>query len=344
MPRVSIIVPVYNAERYLHECIDSILAQTFSDFELILVDDGSPDRCPLICDSYAVQDSRVRVIHQKNQGQSAARNHGVQQAAGEWICFVDSDDLLHPQMLQYLYSAATESGLMISMCENQEAICPSEDFYQPCDGTFSTVTMDEDTWVSLYDAERYPCWVIWAKLISKDIILKYPFCEGRVYEDNAIVCHWFYEAGKIAWVSHQMYFYRENPAGTTKSQFSMKKLDYLWALEEIIRFCRMAEMPRLRERFYTRYLKMADAFRYQIQDYPEKNKVTEKIRRDTKAFLREENLVLTKEQKGLLLNVLIPGLADVRELADAGMQKIRDEGFLGFLRKTKNYLKRGGRA
>ena len=98
MPEISVIVPVYKAEAYLHACIDSILSQTFSGFELILVDDGSPDNCGAICDDYAARDSRVRVIHQENQGQAAARNRALAAAKGEWVCFVDSDDAVHPQM------------------------------------------------------------------------------------------------------------------------------------------------------------------------------------------------------------------------------------------------------
>ena len=100
MPMISIIVPVYKAEQYLRPCIDSILAQTYTDYELVLVDDGSPDNCGAICDEYATKDSRVKVIHQRNQGQAAARNAAVKMALGEWICFVDSDDVIHPQMLE----------------------------------------------------------------------------------------------------------------------------------------------------------------------------------------------------------------------------------------------------
>ena len=105
MPEISVIVPVYKAEAYLHACIDSILSQTFSGFELILVDDGSPDGCGAICDDYAARDSRVRVIHQENQGQAAARNYALAAAEGEWVCFVDSDDAVHPQMLERLRQA-----------------------------------------------------------------------------------------------------------------------------------------------------------------------------------------------------------------------------------------------
>lgn len=97
MPTISIIVPVYNVEAYLCRCIDSILAQTFTDFELILVDDGSPDNCSSICDEYAKKDSRIVVVHKENGGLSDARNTGLDIAKGEYIGFVDSDDFIHPQ-------------------------------------------------------------------------------------------------------------------------------------------------------------------------------------------------------------------------------------------------------
>lgn len=96
-PTISIIVPVYKTEAYLEKCVDSILAQTFRDFELLLIDDGSPDNCPALCEEAAARDPRIRVIHQKNAGLSAARNTGVEAARGEWIGFVDSDDRASPR-------------------------------------------------------------------------------------------------------------------------------------------------------------------------------------------------------------------------------------------------------
>lgn len=99
-PEISIIVPVYQVEKYLNECIDSILAQTFTDFELILVDDGSPDNCPALCDAAAKRNSRVRVIHKQNGGVSTARNAGLDAAQGNWIAFVDSDDTVEPEYLE----------------------------------------------------------------------------------------------------------------------------------------------------------------------------------------------------------------------------------------------------
>ena len=109
-PEISVIVPVYRVEKYLNDCIDSILAQTFADFELILVDDGSPDSCPALCDAAAARDSRIRVIHQKNRGLSGARNAGLDIAQGRWAAFVDSDDMLLPQALEKAHSTAEKTG------------------------------------------------------------------------------------------------------------------------------------------------------------------------------------------------------------------------------------------
>lgn len=115
MPEISVIVPVYKVEKFIYRCVDSILNQTFSDFELILVDDGSPDSCPQICDEYAKKDSRIVVIHKENGGLSSARNAGLDKAVGEWISFIDSDDWIHKDCLLYLYNAAVDSNKLISV-------------------------------------------------------------------------------------------------------------------------------------------------------------------------------------------------------------------------------------
>ena len=116
IPKISIIVPVYNTEKYICRCIDSILAQTFSDLECILIDDGSSDNCPAICDDYAKKDNRIIVIHQENKGASAARNAGLDKAQGEWIGFVDSDDWCDPEMFGFLYENAIKHDADVSMC------------------------------------------------------------------------------------------------------------------------------------------------------------------------------------------------------------------------------------
>ena len=117
MTRISIIVPVYKAEKYLPRCVESLLSQTYRELEIILVDDGSPDNCPEICDGYAEKDSRVKVIHKENGGVSSARNAGLEAASGDYITFVDSDDYVDGQMYEKMLSVAEEYSCDVVMCD-----------------------------------------------------------------------------------------------------------------------------------------------------------------------------------------------------------------------------------
>ena len=117
MSKISVIVPVYNAEQYFRECIDSILRQTYTDFELIIVDDGSTDRSGDIADKYAVADKRVRVLHKQNGGQSSARNAGLDICTGKFIAFVDADDYIHSEMLARLMNMVLENDCQVAICQ-----------------------------------------------------------------------------------------------------------------------------------------------------------------------------------------------------------------------------------
>ena len=134
MPEISVIVPVYKVEQFIHRCVDSILLQSFYDFELILVDDGSPDQCGAICDAYAAADNRIHVIHQKNGGLSAARNTGIDyvmaNSKSHWLTFVDSDDWLHPQTLEVLLKAAEENNSRVSVCGYRETVGENHSQYE----------------------------------------------------------------------------------------------------------------------------------------------------------------------------------------------------------------------
>lgn len=341
MPKISIIVPVYKAEAFLEDCIDSILSQTFSDFELFLVDDGSPDNCGAICEEYAARDGRIRVIHQENRGQAAARNHALTLAEGEWVCFVDSDDLIHPQMVQLLYDAAMEAGAGISMCGMLEDTVLPEDFYREPPLMYELLTMDEETLTALYDRDEYPAWVACAKLIRRETVESHLFCEGRVFEDNEAVCHWVWEAKKLVRLPHNLYFYRTNPESTTKSSFSIKKLDYLWALENIIRFYTSVGYLKMRQRFFDRYAQevagSCNGVRYGLKR-PELLKI---IKRDTISFLRQEGLHFRKEQMEPILAAMHPKLICLYWPVEGAVRTLRQGGIAGVVRKVKEKLGRG---
>ena len=306
MPTVSVIIPVYKAENYLAECIDSILCQTFDDFELILVDDGSPDNCAAICREYLEKDSRVRFLQQENRGQAAARNHAMTVAKGRWICFVDSDDVIHPQYLQLLFDAARDLDAPISMCRYVEADVLPEGFDTPCRPAFTVLSMKEDSLTALYDRDEYPGWMACTKLIRRDIVESYPFAEGRVYEDNEAVCRWILKAGNLAATEAVLYWYRTNGGSTTKSSFSLKKLDYLWALESITEFYGSVGYRAMRKRFANRYADAAAESCYGVRydlGLPEKAK---EIYRQTRRLFRQQKLTMEQTQFEKLLDAAYP--------------------------------------
>ncbi len=341
MPEISVIVPVYKAEKYLADCVDSLLSQTFRDFEVILVDDGSPDNCGSLCDGYAAEHAFISVIHQENRGQSAARNHAMTHAKGSWICFVDSDDSIHPRMLELLHRAATEHGASIAMCEMLEAVALPADFYREREAVFEILSMDEETLVKLHDADEYPAWVSCAKLIRRELIEHYPFREGRVYEDNEAVCRWVCEAGRLAWTREQLYFYRGNPDSTTKSTFSIKKLDYLWALESIIGHYTALGYLQMRQRFLDRYVEAAASCCINVRAELKRPEMVKDLEKQVRRFLRRENLPLTKPQFELLLEAVHPEWMRMYWPISGAVYTLRDQGISGLMKKIRKQLRKG---
>ena len=205
-PEISIIVPVYKVEKYLNECIDSILAQTFTDFELILVDDGSPDSCPALCDAAAAKDSRIRVIHQKNRGLSGARNAGLDAAEGEWIAFVDSDDTIMPDFCAKLYHAAQEAGAQMAVCNYRqvdEALTPIREQYLHV--RREVLTPEQ----ALEHSTLLPYMVVWNKLYHRSIFAQLRFAEGKLNEDTLLIAYAYEKADRIANIPDALYLYRK---------------------------------------------------------------------------------------------------------------------------------------
>lgn len=341
MPKISVIVPVYKAEAYLADCIDSILSQTFSDLEVILVDDGSPDNCYAVCQDYARKDSRVRVLRQENRGQAAARNHAMTLAAGEWICFVDSDDLIHPQMLELLYEAAVESGAGISMCQFVEAPQLPDDFLRRREPVFQLQSMEEENLLRLYDQDEYPGWVACTKLIRREIVESYPFTEGRVFEDNEAVCRWICQAKLLAGTEEALYYYRTNEGSTTKSDFSLKKLDYLWALESITRFYGSLGYDQMKQRFADRYVDAAVESCYGARHMLSRPDVAKTIDKQARNFLRTENLQLSQAQFEALLDAAHPTLIRLYWPLSGIARTLRSGGISGLLQKAAGKLRKG---
>ena len=235
MSLISVIVPVYNVEPFLNRCVDSILAQTFTNFELILVDDGSPDNCGTICDEYAAKDHRIHVIHQKNGGLSAARNAGIDWAFAnsdsQWLSFIDSDDWVHPCYLEYLYRAAQETGAKVSACK-LERVEGVKAYSTPL---FFPKTLN---WEQFYTRDWDNGVVAVNKLYSKCLFqnLRYPL--NRLYEDEFLTYKLLDIARNVSCVDEVLYYYYSNPKSITKRSFSMRTLDGAIALKQQCRYAR----------------------------------------------------------------------------------------------------------
>ena len=220
---ISVIVPVYKVEPYLRRCIDSILCQTYRDFELILVDDGSPDNCGAICDEYATKDSRVVVIHQENGGLSAARNAGIDASKGEYLSFVDSDDWIHPEMLQWLLRAIQSNHVPISVCGFQEtdgrtvAIAATD---------FAAQMLDTEQFFVSYNVNAT---IACGKLYARELFAGIRYPVGKIHEDEFTTYKILFTQEKIAFFPAQMYFYFRNYDGITKSTWKLDRMDSLEA-------------------------------------------------------------------------------------------------------------------
>ncbi|MCR5725515.1 MAG: glycosyltransferase [Treponema sp.] len=222
---VSIIVPVYKAEKYLCRCLDSIASQTFTDWECILIDDGSPDKSGAICDEYASRDRRFRVIHQQNKGVSVARNVGLDTAAGTYIAFVDSDDWIDSQMLSQLYSCAVENCAEVVICGT---CCVKGKKYSNETTSYGWMEMPKDFAVW----RQGP----WAKLFLRTFLSKHNICfpEGiALAEDLYFTFHVFFTSHKIFGITESFYHYFWNPESAVHTVSSKKIADERFVLGQI---------------------------------------------------------------------------------------------------------------
>ncbi len=315
---ISIIVPVYNVEQYLHDCIQSILNQTYQNFELILVNDGSTDKSGEICDQYKKIDRRITVVHQSNKGQSVARNIGVNLSKTEWVLFIDSDDLIHPQMLEFLVRAVLETNANMSVCGRLQEVSIPNNFYEKREFKYTLLDINESTLLELYKSNNHCLsgiyWLIYPKLVKTSIVKKFPFFEGKIFEDNEVSCKWLVESCKVAVLSEYMYFYTTNPTGTMQSEFSKKKLDYFWALESKIQFYQSIGYKRMVREIANELLETA--FYYYNISINENNKEIEAIvKKKIKEILKtyKDYLVIDRRIKEKLLKIYHPFLFKLRK-------------------------------
>ena len=232
MPEISVVVPVYKIENYLSTCVDSILAQTFQDLEVILVDDGSPDCCGEICDSYAKRDERVRVIHQKNAGLSCARNAGATRSTGKYICFIDGDDYLLPEYCETLLALLKNSHCDFSAC----GVCRFHDGEAPHpqlqDGEPVTLSNVDYLKEQLYRRKEFG---VWNRLYRRELFETIRFFPGKIHEDVIFSADLAQLHGGAIVTDKQLYCYRQRSNSIVAEGKKRCSPDFVFAGDHLIK-------------------------------------------------------------------------------------------------------------
>lgn len=232
MAMITVIVPIYNIEKYLPACIDSILAQTFQDLEIILVDDGSPDGCSDICDCYAKRDRRVRVIHKKNEGLSCARNAGVELAKGDYLCFVDGDDLLCPEYCEELYSLIHNTDFDFSAC----GVCRFPDGQKPAPILTTSIPVRMNSVDYLRDQlNKKREFGVWNRLFRKEIFNRIQFMPKKIHEDVIFSADLALLQGSVIATEKQLYCYRQRGTGIVAESQKRCSPDRVFAGDYLVR-------------------------------------------------------------------------------------------------------------
>lgn len=248
MKKISVIIPVFRVEKYLTRCINSVVNQTYKNIEIIIVDDGSDDKCPEICDSWAKKDNRIKVIHKKNGGLSSARNAGLSIATGDYISFVDSDDWLELEMYEILYKALIgNQQCEIAECKYRKAT-DETDFLDDLEKVHYQILDNNKIMDKFYRVgNNYFNPVVWNKLIKKELLIDFKFA-NTLNEDWEATFDWYRKTNNLIFVDKILYNYYFNRTGIVNSKFKKQRLEYLSVWDRLI---------VKTEKFYPRYVKYA---------------------------------------------------------------------------------------
>ncbi len=227
MDLVSVIVPVYNVEKYLAKCIDSIIAQTYQNLEIILVDDGSTDSSPAICDEYALIDRRIKVVHKSNGGLSDARNCGINISKGDFICFIDSDDYIAEDMLKILLTQMLKDGSGMAICnflyvDEQGKSIEERNGYLPIQNGIFT---KEEILIQTAQTHFAPYTAAWNKLYKKSLFENIEFPYGKTIEDAFVAHEIVDKCSKISCIERPLYYYVQRNDSIMGVKFNLARLD-----------------------------------------------------------------------------------------------------------------------
>ena len=264
-PLISVIIPVYNVELYLERCIDSILKQSYDDLEIILINDGSNDSCPRLCDEYAEKDPRAKVIHKQNEGVSVARNIGIRIAKGAFLSFVDADDHLSTDFYKIMYTCLYKTNADIVMC----------DYLITKDGGHP-VKQEPKTRQKIYHGHKEIMKLFFGrdstkaviscnKLYKKELFNGIEFPKGWRYEDEATIYKVLYRCDRLAEISNKLYYYYQREESFTNRKISVDNLVLFTILDQVVQFYQSKGEQALERDAKVRYFKMIKIFQYKIR-------------------------------------------------------------------------------
>lgn len=248
---ISVIVPIYKVEQLLSRCIDSIINQTYKNLEILLIDDGSPDRCGIICDEYAKRDNRIKVVHKQNGGLSDARNKGIEMASGAYLSFIDSDDYISPFFIETLYTMCKNNHCDIAQCNFRRVY---NDVLSTENSTsnikiYTGKEMTEKIYTDYYVQTIITC----NKLFKKQLFSNIAFPVGKLHEDEATIYKLLYLSNHVAVTEAELYAYFMSPNSITRSGVSLRKMDYVEALEDRMDFFKLKGETNLYETTLKKY-------------------------------------------------------------------------------------------
>ncbi len=294
MDLISVIVPVYKVEAYLDQCVQSIVAQTYKNLEIILVDDGSPDNCPAMCDAWAQKDSRIKVIHKENGGLSDARNAGLAIATGDYIGFVDSDDYIDSTMYESLMTHLADTGSDIAACGVQMVWEDGKTAMLTCPGC---AVLDNAQAMEAIVCESWLKQPVWYKLYKRSVVEGIRFEKGKCHED----VFWSYQpiarANRICVFDTPLYFYRQRSGSIMGDSFSAKRLDALEANTRRLHFLK-ENYPTLAPRaeasayFFCMYLCQLALRTHQDAIYQQAKSAARQLRPSKQSLSTKEKLWL----------------------------------------------------
>ena len=224
-PLISVIIPIYNVEKYLARCVDSIVNQTYKNLEIILVDDGSPDLCPQMCDDYAEKESRIKVVHKKNGGLSDARNAGMAVATGEYISFIDSDDYVSDDFFECLLDVMNKENSDIAECSVVKLY--EDNRFDEFSDDLSVKTYDTQDAMSALIAENPFHQHVWNKLYKTELVKDIPYAVGKLNEDEFWTYQVFGRANKVSKLNNTMYYYFQRNSSIMGVGYNIRRLDAL---------------------------------------------------------------------------------------------------------------------